>query len=59
LGKMEFIFSLYDKTRWKWYDVYLLWGCQIYSPWHTCRLHYPCISIHLPSLLEDVHGACD
>jgi len=33
LGKIECVFSLYDKMRWKWNDVYLLWGLpNIYSP---------------------------
>ena len=33
LGKIEFEFSLYDKRRWKWDDVYLLRGPpNIYSP---------------------------
>jgi len=33
LGKIECEFSLYDKRRWKWDDVYLLWGLpNIYSP---------------------------
>jgi len=33
LGKIECVFSLYDKMRWKWDDVYLLWGLpNLYSP---------------------------
>ena len=26
LVKIQCVFSLYDKMRWKWDDVYLLWG---------------------------------
>jgi len=33
LGKIECVFSLYDKMRWKWDDIYLLQGlANIYSP---------------------------
>ena len=33
LEKIECVFSLYDKMRWKWDKVYLLWGRpKIYSP---------------------------
>ena len=31
-GKMEGVFSLYDRMRWKWDDVYVPWGLpNIYS----------------------------
>ena len=40
----------------KWDDVYVLGVCQIYTPSHSVHLHYPCISVQPPSLLEDVHG---
>jgi len=29
---------------------------QIYTPHHSIYLRYPCISVHLPSLLKDVIG---
>jgi len=33
LGNIEYVFSLYDKLRWKWDDIYLLRGLPIvYSP---------------------------
>jgi len=54
LGKIQCEFSLYDKRRWKWDDVYLLRVCRIYTPRHSVHLRNPCISVQPPSLLEDV-----
>ena len=33
--------------------------CRIYTPHHSIHLCYPCISIHLPLLLDDVLGGRD
>jgi len=30
--------------------------CRIYTPRHLVHLHYPCISVHPPSILNDVLG---
>jgi len=54
LGKIECEFSLYDKRRWDWGDVYLLRVCRIYTLHNSVHLRYPCISVQPPSLLEDV-----
>jgi len=52
LGMRECVFSLYDKMRWKWDDVYLPWGLlNIYSQSLSPPL--------LPSDMEDVHGGRD
>jgi len=32
--------------------------CWIYPPCHSVHLRYPCIAVHLPSLLKDVVGVC-
>ena len=58
LRKIECVFSLYHKTRWKWDDVYQLWGLpNIYR--YSVHLGNPRISIQLPLLLEDVLGGPD
>jgi len=44
LGKIECVFSLYNKMRWKWDDVYLLRGLQnIYSP----SLYSPPLTLYI------------
>jgi len=64
LGKIECEFSLYDKRRWKWDDVYLLRGLpNIYSP----SLCPPLLPLYLwictwrlrSSELRDALGGCD
>jgi len=58
LGKIECVFSLYNRMRWKWDDVYLLRGLpNIYH--HSVHLRSPCISVQPPSLLKNVFRGCD
>jgi len=33
--------------------------CRIYTPRHSVHLRHPCISVHPPSVLEDVVGGGD
>jgi len=58
LGKIECVFSLYDKMRWKWNAIYpgVSW---IYTSRYSFHLRCPCISVHPPSLLNNIFGSCD
>jgi len=54
LDTIEWLFSLYHKRMSTYSRVR-----QIYIARHSVHLHYPCIPIHLPFLVEDVLGGRD
>jgi len=59
LGKIECVFSLYDKRdENEMLSIYSRVS-RIYTPHRSFHLHYPCISVHPPSLLNDILGGCD
>jgi hypothetical protein len=58
MEKIECVYSLYDKMRRKWDDVYLRWGLlNIYH--HSFTLCYPFIFVYPVSLPDDGLGGCD
>jgi len=56
LGKIECVFSLYDKMRWKWDDVYLLQGVPNIASPSLCPPPLPLNLCTAPLLHEDVLG---
>jgi len=59
LGKIDCVFSLYDKMRWKWDDVNLPRVSGMCTS--SCSVHhrYTCISIRPLLLINDVPGGID
>jgi len=54
LGKADCVFSLYDKMRWNEIMSHYPEVSQIYTPHCSVHLCCPCISVHPPSLNNDV-----
>jgi len=50
LGKIECVCSLYDKLRWKWDDVDLLWSLPIIDSSSLCPPALP-LNLHTPAVV--------